>query len=260
VAGPNPQLYAALAQAYQGQKEPEKAIQALQDELKRSPGAVGLRQVLAQVAMSFGKYDMAIEQYRQLAAAAPASTEIQRGLAAAYTAQGNAAAAAGILETAVQKDPSQMAASLDLAHALLSAGRVGDAKAQYRRMLKVEPNNPNALNDLAYLMAESGENLDEALAFARKGAQFATEPTLKTSLADTLGWIYLKKRMYDSALQSFQSLVNSNPGSMTFRYHLGSTLFEMGNKPKAKAELEAALAARPKSDDEPKIRELLARF
>jgi tetratricopeptide (TPR) repeat protein len=137
---------------------------------------------------------------------------------------------------------------------------VGDAKLQYRRILKIQPNNPNALNDLAYLMADSGENLDEALVLARRGAQFATEPSLKTSLSDTLGWIYLKKSMYDSALQTFQGLVNSNPGSMTFRYHLGTTLYQMGNKPKAKVELEAALAARPKSDDEPKIRELLARY
>ncbi len=260
IAGPDPQVYSGLAQAYEGQNELAKAIQALQDEIKHTPGAVGLRQVLAQVAMSSGKYDIAIEQFKQLAAAAPASIEIQRALAAAYTAQGNATEAVGILEAAVQKDPSQVAASLDLAHALLGAGRVGDAKLQYRRILKIQPNNPNALNDLAYLMADSGENLDEALVLARRGAQFATEPSLKTSLSDTLGWIYLKKSMYDSALQTFQGLVNSNPGSMTFRYHLGTTLYQMGNKPKAKVELEAALAARPKSDDEPKIRELLARY
>src|ERR1035437_2790424 len=84
--------------------------------------------------------------------------------------------------------------------------------------------------------------------------------SLKTSLSDTLGWIYLKKHMYDRALQTFQSLVNNNTGNMTFRYHLGTTLYQMGNKTKAKAEFEAALAAATKSDDEPKIRELLARI
>jgi predicted Zn-dependent protease len=127
-------------------------------------------------------------------------------------------------------------------------------------LLKIQPGNADALNDLSYLMAESGENLDEALALARKGTQFATEPGLKTSLQDTLGWIYLKKNMYESALQSFQVAVNSNPGNMTFRYHLGTTLYQMGNKSRAKAELQAALAATPKSEDEPKIRELLSRL
>jgi predicted Zn-dependent protease len=259
-AGPDPQVYSGLAQAFVGQKETAKAIEAVQDELKRSPGSLGLRQVLAQVAMSSGKYDIAIEQYKQLVTAAPKSVDFQRALAAAYSAQGNAADAVGVLQAAVQKDPSQVAVSLDLTHALLSAGRVDDAKTEYRRLLKIQPNNPNALNDLAYLMADSGENLDQALELARKGTQFATEPSLKTSLSDTIGWIYLKKHMYDSALQTFQSLVNGNPESMTYRYHLGTTLFEMGNKPKAKAELEAALGATGKSVDEPKIRELLARL
>ena len=235
VAGPDPQVYSGLAQAYAGQNELAKALHSLQDELKRTPGSVGLRQVLAQVAVSSGKYDIAIEQYKQLAAAAPTSIEIQRALAAAYKAQGNATAAIGILEAAVQRDPLHGAASLDLAHALLSAGRVDDAKLQYRRLLKIQPSNPNALNDLSYLMADSGENLDEALVLAQRGAQFATEPSLKTSLSDTLGWIYLKKHMYDRALQTFQSLVNANPGHMTFRYHLGTTLYQMGNKTKAKS-------------------------
>jgi tetratricopeptide (TPR) repeat protein len=255
-----PEVLSGLTQAWLGQKEPAKALQNLQDVLKRNPGSLASRQLLAQAAMSSGKYDIAIEQYKQLAAAVPASVEVQRALAAAYNAQGNAAAAIGILEPAVQKNPSNVAASLELAHVLLKAGRTSDAKLQYRRMLKIQPNNPNALNDLSYLMAESGENLDEALALARKGTQFATDQSLKNSLQDTLGSIYLKKNMYESALQSFQVAVNSNPGSMTFRYHLGTTLYQMGNKSKAKAELQAALAATPKSEDEPKIRELLARL
>ncbi len=256
----NPEVLSGLTQALLGQNEPAKALQNLEDILKRNPGALAPRELLARAAMSSGKYDLAIEQYKQLAAAVPGSLEIQRALAAAYTAQGNVSAALGILEPVVKKSPSNVGASLELAHALLKAGRVDDAKQQYRRMLAIQPNNPNALNDLSYLMAESGENLDEALTVARKGTQFATEQNLKNSLQDTLGSIYMKKNMYESALQSFQVAVNSNPGSMTFRYHLGAALYQMGNKSKAKTELEAALAATPKSADEPKIRELLARF
>ncbi len=255
-----PAVLSGLTQAYLSQKEAPKALQTLQDMLKRNPGSSNLRQVLAQAAMRSGKYDIAVEQYKQLAAAAPGSIQPQLALAAAYTAQGNVTAAIGVLEPAVQKNPSNAAASLDLARDLYTAGRIGDAKLQYRQVLKIQPGNANALNDLSYLMAESGENLDEALALARKGEQLTTEPNLKNSLKDTLGSIYLKKNLYDSALQSFQVAVNNDPGNMTFRYHLGTTLYRMGNKFRAKTELQAALAATPKSEDEPKIRELLARF
>jgi predicted Zn-dependent protease len=256
----NPEVLAGLTQALLGEKEPAKALQNLEDVLKRNPGALGPRELLARAAMASGKYDIAIEQYKQLTAALPGSLGVQRALAAAYNAQGNESAAIGILEPVVQKNPSNIAASLELAHVLLKAERVGDAKQQYRRMLTIQPNNPNALNDLSYLMSQSGENLDEALTLARRGAQFATDQTLKNSLQDTLGSIYMKKNMYESALQSFQVAVNGNPGSMTFRYHLGAALYQTGNKSQAKTELQAALAATPKSADEPKIRELLARF
>jgi tetratricopeptide (TPR) repeat protein len=256
----DPSVVSGLTQALLGQKEPAKALQTLQEALKREPGSLNLRQVLAQAAMSTGKYDIAVEQYKQLVAATPSSVEIQRGLAAAYQARGSTAEAIGILEQTVQRDPPNAAALLDLARALYSAGRVADAKLQYRRLLKMQPDNPNALNDLSYLMVDSGEDPDAALALARKAMELATDEGLKTSLADTLGSIYLKKNMYDSALQSFQIAVNRNPGNMTFRYHLAATLYRMGNKSRARAELETALAAVPKSEDEPRIRELLARF
>jgi predicted Zn-dependent protease len=255
-----PEVLSGLTNAYLGEKEPAKALQALQDAVQHNPGSRNLRLVLARAAMASGKYGIAIDQYKELAAAVPGAVEIQRALAAAYAAQGNAAAAIGILRPAVQKNPSDAGASLDLARELFTAGRAGDAKLEYRRMLAIQPNNPNALNDLSYIMAQSGDNLDEALALARKGAQFATEQTLKNSLQDTMGSIYLKKNMYANALQSFQVAVNNNPASMTFRYHLGTTLYQMGNKSQARSELQAALAATTKSPDEPKIRELLARL
>jgi tetratricopeptide (TPR) repeat protein len=256
----DPEVLSGMTRALMGQKEPAKALQELEDAVKRNPASLAPREVLAQAAMSSGKYDIAVDQYKQLAAAAPGSIEIQRDLAAAYRAEGDVTAAIGILEAATQKYPSNVAASLDLAHLLYQSGRLGESKDEYRRLLKIAPDNPNALNDLAYVMTETGENTDQALALVRKGMEFATDQRLKSSLQDTLGSIYLKKNMLSSALQSFQVAVNNNPGSMTYRYHLGTTFYQMGNKPQAKAELKAALEATPKSQDELKIRELLAKL
>jgi Flp pilus assembly protein TadD len=190
----------------------------------------------------------------------PPSAETQRALARAYRAQGNQSAAISVLSAAAQSNPTDAGISLDLAQGFVVAGRMDEAQREYRRLLKMHPNHGKALNDLAYLLADFGGNLDEALSLARKGAQFAADASLKASVSDTLGWIYLKKQMYDSALQTFQNLVSTNPGNMTFRYHLGMTLYQMGSKARAKTELEAALSARIKSDDEPRIRELLARL
>lgn len=256
----DPQVLAGLAEAYQGEKEPGKAIQFLQGEVKRNPDSPLLRQVLAQSAAASGNYDLAIEQYKQMAAAAPASLQVQLSLAAVYSAKGNTKEALPILEKVVQTDPKSAQASLQLARAFVEAGRLNEAKARYRRVLEIDPDNPTALNDLAYLMADAGENLDEALTFANRGFQKVSDPGVKKSLSDTLGWIYLKRNQYDSALQVFQTLVKTDPRNATFRYHLAATLYQKGDKKQARVQLEAALAAEPGSPDGPKIRELLARL
>jgi len=228
--------------------------------VKRNPDSPVLRHVLAQFAAASGNFDLALEQYKQLNAAAPNSEPIQLSLAAIYNAQGNTKEALPILEKVAAANPKSAAASLQLARTLVAERRLSDAKIHYRHVLELEPDNPTALNDLAYLMADAGENLDEALTFANRGMRSVSDPGVKKSLSDTLGWIYLKKNKDDSALQIFQTLVKNDPQNATYHYHLAATLYQKGDKKQARTELEAALAAKPGSPDEPKIRDLLARL
>jgi Tfp pilus assembly protein PilF len=253
-------VLAGLAESLQGLGENARAIQLLQDELNRNPDLTLLRQVLARIATASGKYDIAVDQYSRLAAASPGSTPAQLSLASAYLAKGDSASGLEVLEKVVRADPKSVPASLMIAQTLVSTGRIDEAKTRYRHLLEVEPGNENALNDLAFIMADSGDNLDQAMAYAQRGLQNAVEPGLRASLADTLGWIYLKKSMNDNALQAFQSLVRSNPENATFRYHLGTAFYQKGDKQKARVELEGALAAKPSAADERKIRELLSRL
>ena len=103
------------------------AIQLLQDELKRNPNSPTLRRVLARVAGMSGKYDIAIDQYKQLTTSLPGDTQLPLLLASAYTAKGDAANAEGVLERVVQaSDPKSVPGIADaLAQALVAAGRCG---------------------------------------------------------------------------------------------------------------------------------------
>src|SRR5215469_560584 len=76
----DPQVTLGLAQALQGEHESEKAIRLLRDEVQRSPDALLPRQALARLALATGKYELAIEEYRKMAVAAPNSLEIQVSL------------------------------------------------------------------------------------------------------------------------------------------------------------------------------------
>jgi Flp pilus assembly protein TadD len=160
----------------------------------------------------------------------------------------------------VEADPKSAASILRLARTLVEAGRTQDAKIRYRAVLALDPNEPNALNDLAYLMADSNDNLPEARMLAERGLRNASEPGLKVALSDTMGWIYLKQNQNESALDMFRKLTVSEPGNSTFRYHLAAALFQSGDKIKARTELQAALASKPGASDEARIRELLARI
>ena len=79
-------------------------------------------------------------------------------------------------------------------------------------------------------------------------------------VADTLGWIYLKKNLTDNAVDTFKSLVLQAPQNPTYHYHYAMALSQKGDRVNAKKECEAALANRPPRAQENDIRALMARL
>ncbi|MBL8239752.1 MAG: tetratricopeptide repeat protein [Bryobacterales bacterium] len=256
--GKNSTIAAGLAEALYGSDRAGEAIGVLENYLQHNPSSPRLRKVLARIAQTAGRYDVAVDQYKALSAAEPKSSEYQLALAEAYSAKGENGLAKDVLDKVIAVNPKSAPASLLLAKVLLAAGQVSEAMGRYRRTIEIEPTNVYALNDLAFLMAESGQNLDEALKYARRGLEAAVEPAIRAELSDTLGWIYVKMKKNDNALGILTPLVNGNQMNATFRYHLGVALQQNGESEKARIALRAALAARPNSADEKRIRELLA--
>jgi tetratricopeptide (TPR) repeat protein len=134
-------------------------------------------------------------------------------------------------------------------------GRREQAKPIYEQILKIEPDHPVALNNLAFIKAEEGVDLDEALTMAQRARQKLPNSAF---IKDTLGWIYIKKNLSDDAVRLFKDLVQEDPSSAQFHYHYGMALLQKGDKPTAKKELEAAIKSNPSKDDAGKIRQLLA--
>jgi Flp pilus assembly protein TadD len=79
-------------------------------------------------------------------------------------------------------------------------------------------------------------------------------------VADTLGWIYIKKNLSDNAIEIFRDLTKKLPGNSTFHYHLGMALFQKGDRPSARKELQTALQSKPSQQEATKIKELLAKL
>jgi tetratricopeptide (TPR) repeat protein len=105
---------------------------------------------------------------------------------------------------------------------------------------------PGAKNDLAWILAEEGTDLERALALAQEAQQAEPE---NAEIADTLGYVYLKKGLSDPALQQFKYAVElagraENDVQIErpeYHYHLGLALKALGRNDEATVALERAL-------------------
>lgn len=72
---------------------------------------------------------------------------------------------------------------------LAKLGRFAEALPLLNRAVQLDPNHANALNTLAYTLAEKGVMLEKALRLARQALTLDRDNPL---YLDTLGWIYYK--------------------------------------------------------------------
>jgi tetratricopeptide (TPR) repeat protein len=228
--------------AYRDEGRIDKALALLTSELKKSPESAPVRVLLADTALHSHNYDLALEHYQFLQAKGIRSEQLQMRLGAVYEFKGNYPQAVASFETAKALAPHDAAASAALADALRLSGRDQDAIANYRNALVLDPENPKAMNSLAFLLVNGDGKIEEAETLVERALQKAPQ---EPDFRDTLGMVYLKKNLKDSALNVFQNLVKRQPDNPLYLYHYGLALIQTGQNAKAKAELEAALPMRP---------------
>ncbi len=246
-----------IIDTYAARGQYDRAVQMLKEELNKAPDRRQIRVALGNLSFKAGKFDDAIVYFRQVLELNPKSGDLYLKLGDCYRAKSDFANAIANYQTARDLQPNDPLTNLQLAVLYDTTGRRGEAKPAYEQVLRLQPDNAFALNNLAYLIAETGGDLDQALAMAQRAKERMPE---HPDVADTLGWIYIKKQLSDNAIQIFTQLVSQQPDRSTFRYHLGLALFQKGDKAGAKRELTAALEKKPTKEEETQIRNLLARI
>ena len=79
------------------------------------------------------------------------------------------------------------------------------------------------------------------------------------NVADTLGWVYIKKNLSDDAIRIYREVVVTAPNNAAYHYHLAMALYQKGDKRAAKQALEDALKHQPSPADQQNIRELMGK-
>jgi tetratricopeptide (TPR) repeat protein len=253
----DPRAAEGLVETYAADSQFDRAIQLLNDNLKASPDSLVARRMLANTAARAGKFDLAISEFQRLLSTNQQSVDLRLQLADVYRRKGDLNAALRILEQAEQLAPQNPDPVMFRAAILESTGRAAEAKAGYQRVLQLIPNNPNALNSMAFLIAETNGDLDEALQLVQRALKQVPD---QSNFLDTLGYIYLRGKKTESAIQTFGKLVRQQPANPTFHYHLGLAFVDKGDMDKAKDELKSALTNNPSAGDAARIRELISKL
>jgi tetratricopeptide (TPR) repeat protein len=248
---------AGLIQCKVAQRRWPEALQMALDQVHKWPDRPDYRQTLAQIYVASGDFGAAAAQFETLIVRDSNSAGLYRQLGEAKASRGDVPGALGAFQKARQLAPSDVAAALDLATLYDRLNRSKEARAEYQTVIQLQPENTAALNNLAYLEAEEGVDLDQALAYAQHAQQRAPDDP---NVQDTLALVYIHKNLTGDGVRILRDLVARSPENPAFHLHLAIALYQKGDRPWARRELAAASRNNPDSRQQDKIRELKAKL
>ena len=114
--------------------------------------------------------------------------------------------------------------------------------ARYEDAIRLDPGLAVARNNLAYLIAEEGGDLDRALDLAQEAKAILPD---NPNAADTLGWVLYKKELPSAAIGYLKEAVNGfdagDPHLALVRHHLALAYEAAGEPEHARQTLERAI-------------------
>lgn len=152
-----------------------------------------------------------------------------------------------VLERLVTRQRDSVAAGFLLGVAYERTDQRAKAVSEFRRVLELDPDFHAALNYLGYTYAESGENLEEALALVRRAV--ALEPD-NGSYVDSLGWTYYQLGRHEQARSYLERAVRLEPADATLQEHLGDVYVALGQTERAREAYRRALELEDDNADE----------
>ena len=245
-----------LVNTYEAEHMPDRALALMREEAQRSPDSKGKQALLVATAEADGKNSEALSELQKMAAQNPSSPEVQIRIAEVQQKSGDLQGALQSFERARQLAPDGKGIDALIAGLQEQLGKNTEAIASYRKALAKSPNNPVLLNNLAFLLADTGTNVTEARQMITTAIQKA--PNLP-QLQDTLAWVEIKQHQESAALRILSTLTLEHPDDATFRYHYAMALFESGNSSDAKHQAEMGLSKRPSAEIADSLRKLLAK-
>jgi tetratricopeptide (TPR) repeat protein len=164
---------------------------------------------------------------------------VQAGLTLANldVQQGRLDAARQTLDEVIAARPSSADALLMLGALEEKQQRFLEAAKRYRSVVEMDSTNAQALNDLAYVMAERLNQADEALQFADRAEELSPHSGM---VKDTVGWVLYRKGLYPQALERLKQAVALEATPIR-QLHLAMAYHRVGEQGRSKELLQLVL-------------------
>jgi tetratricopeptide (TPR) repeat protein len=246
----HPGAYFGLGRALLAQGDTKGALSAFQDAARVAPDNPLPLIAIGEVYSRQGGFDRALASIDKALVLEPDLIAAQLARADVLVASGRATQGMEELERSAAKTPAPASAVLlvKLGSLQQSAGKADAAIASYKRATEADPKMAVAWNNLAWLTAEGGRDLEQPLKWSKRAVDLA--PTVPTYL-DTLGFIYLARGEADPAVEALTRAVKMAPAVPEFQYRLGLALEKQGHADRALESYKTALkSGRPFTGDE----------
>ena len=216
------QATTALALVELSDGNAEKAFSIAKDLQTRFPDEVSPISLEADVLMVQRDFAAASSAYARAFEKAPSSLLARRTYQAAESAA--LADSQEILKQWLEQSPDDIAVIVILAQHNDQQGNSVEATRLYERVIELNDDNVGALNNLAWIYAENGDDRAEGL--ARRA--YELRPDIG-SVADTLGWILVNSGKAGEGLALLEEAVTKSPRSGDILYHLAYARNELGD-------------------------------
>ncbi len=114
-----------------------------------------------------------------------------------------------------------------LASAHYKLGNYKQSRKFYRKVLELQPKDPPALNNLAYLLMDKLGDPKSAMVYAQRAAEMLPE---NSSVLDTLGWNNVLLEKYDEGIGWLYRAIELSPRSPSMHYHVAAALYKRSQK------------------------------
>ena len=244
-------IAAARIRALTGQGDSVAAVAAARSFRSSNPGTAA-DLLLADTLERAAKHDEAVSVLQKSLSDKPNAVVLSRLVRLAIQAN-DTKRAADLMSKWLAGNPADKAVRSDYAALLMQQGNSARATAEYQRILKDDPNNVVALNNLGWLLEASDPK--KALAMLVLAQKLAPN---SADVADTLGWVKVQQRDVAGGLALLNHAHQVQPQDANITFHLVQALDANGQRDAARSLLKTLLATGAKFTDQPAAARLAA--